>query len=276
MYWSFPSDFLPKEQIRKLKDYGFYSDVNGKFNIKGTSNKPELYGNIDLTDVWILDGLEKDVPHAIIKIAFDIIVNNIENDTKTLVLTNKLKYNTENNIEIFVYDNQYDYLLDEATYKFKLFFDIQNINDRLGYVLENSYTFNKGQTKIDITSDILTKNPGGYSDVKEDFSDYTIIRSVVNDIDGNINKPSHFISLENGRFYLIRSHLVGKEDIVNTCDIGLFESYNYKVRFNINVLNNPELNQVIEKDLHFDCTNAKGYSLKDLIGENADFKRYYF
>ena len=178
------------------------------------------------------------------------------------------KWDNENKIEINVYDNQYDYLLEEATYNFDLFFDIQNMDERLGYNLERSYTFDKGQTKIDITGDILSRNPSGYGDIKEDFSDYSLIKVTVNDIDANITKPSHFISFENGRFYLIRSHLVGKEYSLNTCDIGLLENYNFKVRFNINVLNNPDLNEVIEKDLYFDYKNAKGYSLKELIGEN--------
>lgn len=70
MYWLVPT--LPADEtfaIQKFKKYGAWGKANGKILIKGTAQKPEIYGDLDATDVYIV----KDnplVPHCKIQAKF--------------------------------------------------------------------------------------------------------------------------------------------------------------------------------------------------------------
>jgi len=75
------------EVIQKLKKHGFWGKLNGKISIKGSFNKPEIYGNITASDVYIAKN-QPNVPH------FEVFTN-FSKDTveiKTKIYTSKNEY----------------------------------------------------------------------------------------------------------------------------------------------------------------------------------------
>lgn len=68
-------NILPAKNIKNvginlvaLKKYGYYSDIEGKLNIKGKSNKPSLKGEITTTNGYIIKPLN--IPKANVKVKF--------------------------------------------------------------------------------------------------------------------------------------------------------------------------------------------------------------
>lgn len=69
VYWMLPSNlFTDLQEIKKIKKYGAYGLVNGNIEIKGKLTKPEIYGDVKVNDIWILDGLPNDVPKAVVDV----------------------------------------------------------------------------------------------------------------------------------------------------------------------------------------------------------------
>lgn len=72
LYWMLPSNLFTQQlEILKIKKYGAYADVEGGIKIKGKPEKPEVYGQINFNNVWVLNGLPEDVPKAIVKTYYD-------------------------------------------------------------------------------------------------------------------------------------------------------------------------------------------------------------
>ena len=71
IYWMLPSNlFTSQLEILKIKRYGAYGDANGNIQLKGPLMKPEVYGGVDFSNVWVLDGLPPEVPKSKVKIGF--------------------------------------------------------------------------------------------------------------------------------------------------------------------------------------------------------------
>lgn len=60
----------PYDSIRKLKSYNVHGSVNGSLNLNGDIQKPLIYGNVNLKDVYVLKPLES-APKAFATLDFE-------------------------------------------------------------------------------------------------------------------------------------------------------------------------------------------------------------
>lgn len=102
-----PSNLIPgREEIRKIKNYGVYGNVEGEVQITGTIPKPDITGSITADDVHIVRGLEP-THVGLIKLNFDKKILNIDvkvslTQTPQEVLVSGLSYIYRDGINHFI------------------------------------------------------------------------------------------------------------------------------------------------------------------------------
>lgn len=196
LYWlspSFKDD--PFNVMQKFKKYGAWGIANGKLEIKGSVEKPEIYGNLTLSDVYIVKN-NPIVPHC--KVLAEFLKDKVKVSTR--VFTGYGEYVDVNGTAVMKPYGEGDFEIvsspnvDLGTAEYMLVPIHEVVGFDLGPVPYMTIK-GKGNIKLKTTGTILDGNAYGQFNFKNTTATLQGLNTVLENVDGSLDfagRDMHF------------------------------------------------------------------------------------
>lgn len=184
-----PANLIPKrEEIRKVKKYGLFGDIQANIEVKGKLPQPNITGTVNGTNIQVLKGTEN-THKGTIHLSFEkrklITDVKIEFKTKEYITVKGLTYIFRDGINHFKIKSTKALGLNLAQ---KLLLPIQDVFQfQLGPVPQMKFIAGTGDVDLDIRGTKLSGVVKGYVSFKNASASYNDIAATLNGGNGRVD-----------------------------------------------------------------------------------------